>query len=461
MDETGKIRNPVILVALAAAVLAAASIVLLIRQYNVEVDNAQIQLLAKGHTTLDALAAGIRAQSRRGMYRADRLADIFDELAQTPGILALQLRSASGAMVAAGGDLAEVPPVPPDAALWEPQRLLMSTSADFARSEYGAGAPRRGRGESGPGPGPRRGGGRGFGGGYRADDPEFGDTSWEEGLHTLTVVLDTGDVQSAIRNARMRLAGGAIIVLLAIGSGAWAFVSQLHQRRLVTDLLLAEERVAQSERLARLGAGLAHETKNPLGVVRGLAQSILEASGADRAVRNMAQQIVDESDRTVGQINSFLGFARPPEPELRPVNMTELLDEMKPLFEAEARGNRIALGCDGNHLTVRADETMLRRALLNLVINGIRAVKHQGTVNVRAECSGDGIRIVVEDTGCGITPEDMGRLTDPYFGRFEGGSGLGLSIVERIARAHGWRLQFHSVPGDNTRVSLEGLSEVL
>jgi nitrogen-specific signal transduction histidine kinase len=112
----------------------------------------------------------------------------------------------------------------------------------------------------------------------------------------------------------MRLAGGAIIVLLAIGSGAWAFVSQLHQRRLVTDLLLAEERVAQSERLARLGAGLAHETKNPLGVVRGLAQSILEASGADRAVRNMAQQIVDESDRTVGQINSFLGFARPPEP---------------------------------------------------------------------------------------------------------------------------------------------------
>ena len=153
MDETGKIRNPVILVTLAAAVLAAASIVLLIRQYNVEVDNAQIQLLAKGRTTLDALAAGIRAQSRRGMYRADRLADIFDELAQTPGILALQLRSASGAMVAAGGDLAEVPPVPPDAALWEPQRLHEHLSGFLAlRVRPGSSPARPWRERPGTGP---------------------------------------------------------------------------------------------------------------------------------------------------------------------------------------------------------------------------------------------------------------------------------------------------------------------
>ena len=460
MEPKSNTRNPVILVVLAAAVLAAASIVLLLRQYRIEVDNAQVQLLAKGHTTLDALTAGIRAQSRRGMYRSERLTAIFDELAQTPGILALQLRSSSGALVAAGGELVNVPDLPPGTELWRPDTLIMTASAEFTHDGPGMGPLGRGRGDGCLGLGPRRGGGRGFGGGYRADDPDAGDTPWEEGPHVLTVVLHTGEVRLAIRNARLRLAGGAIVVLLAIGSGAWAFVSQLHQRRLMTGLLLAEERVAQSERLARLGAGLAHETKNPLGVVRGLAQSILEAPEANRDIRSMAQQIVDESDRTVGQINSFLGFARPLEPELRPVDLSRLLDQMKPLFEAEARGGGVEIVCDGNQSTVRADELMLRRALLNLVINGIRAVKRQGTVAVRADRAHDGVRIVVEDNGCGIAPEDLTRLTDPYFGRFEEGSGLGLSIVDQIARAHGWRLRFRSEPGSPTQVSLEGLSEV-
>ncbi|HQH53819.1 MAG TPA: ATP-binding protein [Candidatus Hydrogenedentes bacterium] len=460
MEQKGNIRSPVILLVLAAAVLAAASIFLLARQYDVEVDNAQVQLLAKGHTTLDALTAGIRAQSRRGMYRMDRLAAIFDELAQTPGILALQLRSASGAIVAAGGEFKNVPPLPPGTALWQPETLIMTAAAEFAHLGPGMGPGGRGRGEGGPGPGPRHGGGPGSAGGERANDPDLGDAIWEEGPHVLTVVLHTGDVRAAIRNARFRLAGGAVIVLLAIGSGVWAFVSQLHKRRLVTDLLLAEERVAESERLARLGAGLAHETKNPLGVVRGLAQSILEAPEAGRDIRSMAQQIVDESDRTVGQINSFLGFARPLEPVPAPVSMANLFDDMKPLFEAEARGAGIVFHCEDNGLTVRADEAMLRRALMNLVINAIHAVKSRGTVTVSAERVQGSVRIVVEDTGCGIAPEDMRRLTDPYFGRFEGGSGLGLSIVDQIARAHGWRLRFRSAPGANTQVSIEGMSEV-
>ena len=460
MSKKDNSRASVILVVLAAAVLAAATIFLLIRHYEVEVENAEVQLLAKGQTTLDALAAGIRAQSRRGMYRADRLAAIFEELAQTPGILALQLRSQNGDVVARGGALERVLALPPDTARWESDRLLMTIAADFAHSGPGGGPPNRGLGEGGLGGGFGRGGGRGPRGGYGGNDPDLGDTAWEEGPHILTVALHTGDLRLAVRNARLRLAGGAIVVLLAIGSGAWAFVSQLHQRRLATDLLLAEERVAQSERLARLGAGLAHETKNPLGIVRGLAQSILEVPGTNREIRTMAQQIVDESDRTVGQINSFLGFARPLEPELRPVNLTDLLDAMKPLFKAETRGKDIAIVCEGNELTVRADETMLRRALMNLVINGIRAVKAHGAVTVRAEDSADGARIVVEDTGCGIAPEDLGRLTDPYFGRFEGGSGLGLAIVDQIARAHGWRLTFHSEPGSKTQVGLEGLSLV-
>lgn len=467
MRQTDNSRNPIILVMLAAAFLAAASVFLLLRQYSVEIDNARIQLVARGRTTLDALAAGIHAQSHRGFYRQRNLAAIFDELADTPGIHALQLRSPTGAVVASGGELHQVLELPPETAEWQPEQLIMTAAADFRRPGRAMGPGRRmwENGDRGRGWEERgRGMGRGLGGppgrGFDVLDDELVDTPWEEGPHILTVVLDTGDMQVAIRSARLRLAGGAVIVLLAIGSGAWAFVSQLRQRRLMTDLLLAEEQAAESERLARLGAGLAHETKNPLGIVRGLAQSILETANADRGIRNMAQQIVDESDRTVGQVNAFLGFARPLEPELRPISLGPLLEHMKPLFDAEARGTDIQIQCDAHECAILADENMLRRAIMNLVINGIRAIEHDGTVTVRAEQADGSVRIVVEDTGCGIAPEDLGRITDPYFGRFEGGSGLGLSIVDQIARAHGWRLRFRSDPGSNTQVSIEGLAEV-
>jgi signal transduction histidine kinase len=107
-----------------------------------------------------------------------------------------------------------------------------------------------------------------------------------------------------------------------------------------------------------------------------------------------------------------------------------------------------------------ADENLLRRALLNLILNGLRASKPGQSIRVTARRNGGTLSLTVADEGCGISAEDLPRVTEPYFTQFPGGSGLGLPIVERIASAHGWALRIESVLNHGTKSSLVGLSIV-
>jgi signal transduction histidine kinase len=228
-------------------------------------------------------------------------------------------------------------------------------------------------------------------------------------------------------------------------------------RRLTTELIVAEVRAHRQEELARIGAGLAHETKNPLGIVRGLAQSIRDTSGLPPETKRMARDIVDEADRTVGQINSFLDLARPKDPALGAVHVDALFASLVPLLEAEGSTKRIAFRIDKIGTRIRADEDQLRRCILNLAINAVRAIDVEGTVTLGGHQDGDAVTLTVSDTGQGIALEDIARVTEPYFSRFEGGTGLGLAIVDHIVRAHGWTLRIDSTPGEGTQVSIHGV----
>jgi signal transduction histidine kinase len=279
---------------------------------------------------------------------------------------------------------------------------------------------------------------------------------WGAGLHTLTVILDTSDMEQALGRTRLQLGLAQAGVLAIIGLGVLVVLARLRHRQLRTELVVAKERAAYHEKLSRLGAGLAHETRNPLGVVRGLAQSIEQSEKAGAEAKRMASSIVDEADRTVGQINSFLSLARPKEPVLAPVELVSFFEGFLPLLQAEAKDAGVAVTYHGSGETILADEDLLRRLLLNLTINAVKACGGHGEVLIEAK---DGV-LSVRDNGCGIAPEDLEFVKDPYFGRFEDGTGLGLSIVDQIARGHGWRLAIESEPGVGTRVSLDGIHRV-
>ncbi|MCP4642575.1 MAG: hypothetical protein GY851_19175 [bacterium] len=467
---------------LAAALVAAASVVFLYFDFMGYAAWNRRLMQDRGNTILDSLAAGIRSQSRMGRYEADRLASIFEELAAAPNILGVRLEDEAGTVMAAGGEDTGYPTPRPRLPVWRGWTLCMAKDVRFLLEQQ---PPRRGGGR-GPGPGMRRRrpfdeepghgemrgpdgaehGGEGRGHGREPGvGPPFGrmpgpaeiGKPWSPGDYRLSVCLDVTELDRAFRRGLINRIVIECGVILAILLGAAVASARVRHRALEQDLGLAREQAVHLERLARLGAGLAHETKNPLGVVRGLAQSIGETEGASGPIKRMTHNIVDEVDRTVGQINTFLTFARPKEVEWSRLDVDRFFEEFLPLLRAEAQGSKVEIRYHPTGLTVMADEHLLRRAILNLAINGLRACGGKGVVTIAGSASGSTAALCVTDTGCGMAAEDVARATEPYFSRFEGGCGLGLAIVEDIVRAHGWTLGIESEQGKGARVSLAGM----
>ena len=424
----------------AVVCLAAVVLAYLYANYRSGVASHRQTAITRAETVLDGLAAGIRAQGRMGQHRPDRMRAILEELAGGQDILALQIRLEQGGVITVADEGAGIPAIEPGELREGPGWLAAAARAPLRRFPHDM-AP-------GDRPGPGRGRGLGMA-------PESGPET-----HVLTVVIDTSAMHDAIARERLQFGVSAGLTLTAIGLGAGVVTARARQKRMQTELLLAKERAQQHERLAQLGAGLAHETKNPLGVVRGLAQSLAEIEHEDPKAREMAASIIDEADRTVGQINFFLTLARPQEAKPEPLALDAFFEQLMPLLETETAGTDVRLSYEPCELTVEADENLLRRAILNLVVNAVRACGQQGSVRIQALRGEWDVTLTVSDNGAGIAPEDLPRVKEPYFTKAAHGSGLGLAVVDQIARSHGWELRIESIPGEGTSAHLEGLRAV-
>ena len=404
-------------------------------------------------TVLTAIEAGITAHARQGSeYMPERLGMFLERLVENSPAVGIDVRAGDGDSVLSGGDISRLGvredwSRPRAGAAWREHEGAATFFMRVDSFDHGHEHDPQGRG-------PARGrGGRGR---------EW----WSElppGPYELIVVVDVTDMNRQIRDAGFQHLAAWVLAVVVIALGYVAYSSWQSRRGLETQLLLARETAAHQARLAGMGAGLTHETKNPLGVVRGVAQSIVASDDASPDVKRKARDIIDEVDRTVGQINSFLSLARPQEPEPVVVELDRFFGDLLPLLQAEAEPAGVTFAYERAGLRVTADEGMLRRAVLNLAINAVRACHERaqsGQVRIMAERKGGSASLRVSDNGCGIAPEDVPRVTEPYFSRFRDGSGLGLAIVDDIARAHGWSLRFDSVPGRGTDVTLENLQTV-
>ncbi len=424
--------------AFAVVFIAGASFYSILMSYKSEVKSHRGLLLSRGQTVLDALKGGILAHGRMGRYRGERLSAIFEELVRNPGILALELRDPGGTVLASAGQFEEIPDILPERPQWDSNRLLIARRVDLL-SECG-----------------HAGGGRGRAGWEGAEDW----LPFNKGTYALVAVLDAYEMHRAIRGHRFQLAVSIGIVSLTLGLGILAVLLLLKRSEMTVVLARERERLRRQEQVARLGAGLAHDTKNPLGIVRGLAQSISDASHHDCAVKEQAQHIVDEVDRVIGGINAFLVLARPEAANPARVDLDRFFESLLPLVQMDASAAGVEVAYVPCRQSIMADENLLRRAVLNLLLNAFRASKPGQKIRVDTKRTGAFLSLLVEDTGCGIVAEDLARVTEPYFTRFKGGSGLGLSIVDQIAAAHGWRLRIVSSPGKGTQVTLEDISVV-
>jgi two-component system sensor histidine kinase HydH len=222
------------------------------------------------------------------------------------------------------------------------------------------------------------------------------------------------------------------------------------------EMAAARARLAQSEKLAALGqlaATVAHEVRNPLGVMRSAAQTLTETLPAGHESAQASTFIITEIDRLANVVNSLLAFARPLQLDARPVRANELFDRALLLArdELDAKRLRIERHTASGVPAVRADPDLLSQVLIGLLANAAEAAPPGSRITLDADVADGAVRLSVTDCGPGIAPELRGRIFEPFFTTRPRGTGLGLAIARQIIEAHGGRIDAAAAAGGGAR----------
>jgi len=229
----------------------------------------------------------------------------------------------------------------------------------------------------------------------------------------------------------------------------------------LTEVQSLKREVETSRRLASLGrlaAGVAHEIRNPLSSIKGFATYFKERYRDNPDDQKTSEIMIQEVDRLNRVITQLLEFARPPVIQKKRASLQSLIQHSLRMIERQASAKEIQVL---SHLPsdvkeVDLDPDGINQVLLNLYLNAIEAMERGGrlTVSLYREERSPWVKIMVSDTGKGISKEDLEHVFDPYFTTKQSGTGLGLAIVHKIIEAHRGEVRAESEIGRGTTVSI-------
>lgn len=239
-----------------------------------------------------------------------------------------------------------------------------------------------------------------------------------------------------------------------------SFVGTLLMMQDLSQVKRLERDLRRSERLAALGkmaAGVAHELRNPLSSIKGLALVLKSKFSPENDDRETADILVQEVERLNRSISELLDYARPQKLQKVDVDIHNLLNKGVSLLciDAEAAGVQMVTDFPNTLPMVQADEDKLNQVFLNLFLNSIQAMESGGTLTVSTVKTKNSIKVIVTDTGCGIEEKNLGRVFDPYFTSKSEGTGLGMAMSAKIVEEHGGSITLESVVNQGTSVIVE------
>ena len=260
-------------------------------------------------------------------------------------------------------------------------------------------------------------------------------------LHGLVLVMSTENVRAAVLNDLwLRVIIAFFAGVSALGAGlVWRNIARTAD--LQVRLVRASEQNSHLKELNLAAAGLAHETRNPLNIIRGQAQMLARAPGVSAEAQEKSRIIIGETDKVTAQLTEFINYSRPREVRRTKVSPAAIASEVVRTLGYDIEEKKLQVSVAGENLTIEADEQLLRQVLFNLILNAIQAAGAQGKIQFNVVAAGRNEAVMeVRDDGPGVAAENRAEIFKPYFTTHQQGTGLGLAVVQQIVAAHGWEI---------------------
>lgn len=275
----------------------------------------------------------------------------------------------------------------------------------------------------------------------------------------LAITRQTGESKIQVLERRMKNARHYEVHAYPLDLSDEAPQTIMHYRDITEEREL-QSRLIQSEKMAAIGmlaGGVAHEINNPLGGILAFAQLAMRELPPEHTSYHDLKEIEEAALRCKRIVQDLLDFSRQNKDDARaPLGLNEVLKKIIPLIRVQVRNSQIELKSElGEALPqVYGNAHKLQQVFLNLITNAYQAMGKKGgklTLKTERDEKG-GVSVRIADTGPGISPENIGKIFDPYFTtKPQGeGTGLGLSITYGIIKEHGGNIQVESVLGQGT-----------
>lgn len=257
-----------------------------------------------------------------------------------------------------------------------------------------------------------------------------------------------------------------LALLFMIGCGGillsfmlWSYI--IRNQELRSRLTSERNKSEHVDELELAAAGLAHETKNPLGIIRGLAQKIADDSDNARKTRNMARDIMEETDVTTARLGDFLSYAKFRKPKAVKIKTGEYIERMVGLVKDDFENAGVKLKVIVETSDIFADQDMLSQILMNLLTNSLRFTDKGGEVVLSLkEKINKTAELKVQDNGSGIPDNILPNIFKPYVTSSSKGYGIGLAIVKRIVDQAGWHIRVDSLIDKGTTIWISNIKRV-
>ncbi len=260
-------------------------------------------------------------------------------------------------------------------------------------------------------------------------------------LHGLVLVMSTDNYLALCHSdAWLRVIISFFAGIAAMGAGfAWRNLAQTADLQI--RLVRASELNSHLKEMNLAAAGLAHETRNPLNIIRGQAQLLARQHQALPEIHQKAGIIMDETDKVTAQLTEFINYSRPREVRRTRIKLLAACQEVVRTLDFDITEKKLAVEVRGDVPAIEADEQLLRQILFNLLLNAIQAVDKEGHIEILAKrTSPSEACIEVRDDGPGVPDRHRVEIFKPYYTTHQNGTGLGLAVVQQNVLAHGWEI---------------------